>query len=70
MIIGHLIPAGTGMKIYQNVKLFDDKSEDLDAYVQTIIEQRRLEEQQKAEEEGQDDAAGVEIPAPAPATAD
>ncbi|WP_020612052.1 DNA-directed RNA polymerase subunit beta' [Sediminispirochaeta bajacaliforniensis] len=54
VIIGHLIPAGTGMKHYRNVKLFDENSEDLDASVQQILEQRRL--QKEAEREaGQDD---------------
>jgi len=64
VIIGHLIPAGTGMRLYRDVKLFDDKSEDLDAYVQSIIEQRKLEEQQRAEAEretaGEVEAAPVE----------
>ena len=50
VIIGHLIPAGTGMRLYREVKLFDDKTEDLDAYVESIIEQRKLEEQMRAEE--------------------
>ncbi|MCK5199527.1 MAG: DNA-directed RNA polymerase subunit beta', partial [Spirochaetales bacterium] len=31
VIIGHLIPAGTGMKKYRNVKLYDENKEDLDA---------------------------------------
>jgi DNA-directed RNA polymerase subunit beta' len=54
VIIGHLIPAGTGMKNYRNVKLFDENSKDLDASVQTILEQRRL--QKEAEREaGQED---------------
>ncbi len=53
VIIGHLIPAGTGMKEYRNVKLFDDRAEDLDQYVQDIIEQRKLDEQQQREEEEQ-----------------
>jgi DNA-directed RNA polymerase subunit beta' len=51
VIIGHLIPAGAGMRLYRNVKLFDDKTEDLDAYVQTIIEQRKLEEAMRAEQD-------------------
>ena len=29
IIIGHLIPAGTGQKRYKNIKLYDDKKEDL-----------------------------------------
>ncbi|MBT3275656.1 MAG: DNA-directed RNA polymerase subunit beta', partial [Spirochaetales bacterium] len=67
VVIGHLIPAGTGMREYKNVKLFDDKSEDLDAYVQTIIEQRRLEEQLRDDEEGTDENEGAVVTAPATA---
>ena len=66
VIIGHLIPAGTGIKKYKNVKLFDEKSDDLDAYVQTIIEQRRLEEQLQAETDV-DEPEEVKTPEPAPA---
>ena len=53
VIIGHLIPAGTGMKKYRNVRLFDKNSEDLDASVQSILEARKLEQQAEAEESGQ-----------------
>ena len=48
IIIGHLIPAGTGQKIYRNIKLFDENSEDLDASIQTIIEARKKEELEAA----------------------
>ena len=61
VIIGHLIPAGAGMKSYRNVKLFDDKTDDLDAYVQTLIEQRKLEEQAQAEYD--QESPGEEVPA-------
>ncbi|HDQ14425.1 MAG TPA: DNA-directed RNA polymerase subunit beta', partial [Sediminispirochaeta sp.] len=50
VIIGHLIPAGTGMRQYRNVKLYDENSEDLDASVQNIIEARKREQ---AEGEGE-----------------
>ncbi len=43
VIIGHLIPAGTGMKRYRNVKLYDENNEDLDAQVKRIQEERKLE---------------------------
>ncbi len=43
VIIGHLIPAGTGMKRYRNVKLYDENNEDLDARVKRIQEERKLE---------------------------
>ena len=44
IIIGHLIPAGTGQKMYRNIKLYDESSEDLDASIQGIIEARKKEE--------------------------
>jgi DNA-directed RNA polymerase subunit beta' len=43
IIIGHPIPAGTGMKRYHNVKLFDDESQDLDEYMQEILDRRKQE---------------------------
>jgi DNA-directed RNA polymerase subunit beta' len=43
IIIGHPIPAGTGMKRYRAVKLFDEDQQDLDLQMQEILEQRRLE---------------------------
>lgn len=47
VIIGHLIPAGTGMKRYRKMKLYDDKG-DLDEQTQQAVEERkRIEESQK-----------------------
>jgi DNA-directed RNA polymerase subunit beta' len=43
IIIGHPIPAGTGMKRYRDVKLFDEDSQDLEKQMQEILEQRKLE---------------------------
>ncbi|MDR0290156.1 MAG: DNA-directed RNA polymerase subunit beta' [Treponema sp.] len=43
IIIGHPIPAGTGMKRYRNIKLYDEDSQDLDKQMQEILEQRKLE---------------------------
>jgi DNA-directed RNA polymerase subunit beta' len=43
IIIGHPIPAGTGMKRYQKIKLYDEDSTDLEKQMQEILEQRRLE---------------------------
>jgi DNA-directed RNA polymerase subunit beta' len=43
IIIGHPIPAGTGMKRYRNIKLFDDESQDLDEYMQKILDRRKQE---------------------------
>ncbi|MEW6548254.1 MAG: DNA-directed RNA polymerase subunit beta' [Spirochaetota bacterium] len=45
VIIGHLIPAGTGMRLYKNIKLSDGEHEDLDGYVEEILEKRRLEKE-------------------------
>ncbi|MBO5137927.1 MAG: DNA-directed RNA polymerase subunit beta' [Spirochaetaceae bacterium] len=47
--IGHLIPAGTGIKNYHNVKLFDDNVADLDEQMNEIIERHRLEREQEAQ---------------------
>jgi DNA-directed RNA polymerase subunit beta' len=43
IIIGHPIPAGTGMKRYRAVKLFDEDNKDLDLEMQEILERRKLE---------------------------
>ena len=43
IIIGHPIPAGTGMKRYRHIKLYDEDSQDLEKQMNEILEQRRLE---------------------------
>ena len=43
VIIGHLIPAGTGMKKYRNIQLAEDTTADLDVSVQTAMEERKRE---------------------------
>jgi DNA-directed RNA polymerase subunit beta' len=48
VIIGHLIPAGTGMKKYREVKLYDENMEDLDISINKIIEQKKKEREMKA----------------------
>ena len=48
-MIGHLIPAGTGNKKYRNVKLYDSQNEDLDVVVQEVLERRKQEAQEAAE---------------------
>jgi DNA-directed RNA polymerase subunit beta' len=48
VIIGHLIPAGTGMKKYREIKLFDENMEDLDIAVNKIIEEKKKERELKA----------------------
>ena len=47
--IGHMIPAGTGIKNYKGIKLFDDSDRDLDAQMNEILERRRLEEEQESQ---------------------
>jgi DNA-directed RNA polymerase subunit beta' len=56
IIIGHPIPAGTGMKRYRKVKLFDEDNKDLDLEMQEILEKRKLEAAMATEEEGEEDA--------------
>ncbi len=49
VIIGHLIPAGTGIRQYRNVKLFDSRATDLDVQMNEILERRKLEKALEAE---------------------
>jgi DNA-directed RNA polymerase subunit beta' len=51
IIIGHPIPAGTGMKRYRAIKLFGEDQQDLDLQMQEILEQRKLEKLAEPEEE-------------------
>jgi DNA-directed RNA polymerase subunit beta' len=43
IIIGHPIPAGTGMTRYRDVKLYDEDSQDLEKQMQEILEQSKIE---------------------------
>ena len=43
VIIGHLIPAGTGVRAYNKITLFDENMEDLDIQVNRIIEEKKRE---------------------------
>ena len=45
--IGHMIPAGTGIKNYKGVKLYDSSDMDLDIKMNEVLEQRRLEKEQE-----------------------
>ena len=47
--IGHMIPAGTGIRNYKDIKLYDDSDKDLDIQMNEILERRR----QEAEMESQ-----------------
>ncbi len=54
VIIGHLIPAGTGMRQYKKIKLYDENQEDLDTKMQAILEQKEQEKQETEEEESEE----------------
>ncbi|MBI9097365.1 MAG: DNA-directed RNA polymerase subunit beta', partial [Spirochaetaceae bacterium] len=43
VVIGHMIPAGTGMKRYRDMTLSNSEAEDLDTHVQEILKNRKLE---------------------------
>ncbi len=60
VIIGHLIPAGTGIKAYRNVKLYDENNEDLDVTIKGLIEARKAEKKPEFEEEDLLDSEFVE----------
>ncbi|MCE5255478.1 MAG: DNA-directed RNA polymerase subunit beta', partial [Spirochaetaceae bacterium] len=45
VIIGHLIPAGTGMRLYKNIKISDEEHEDVDSFVDEILEKRKQEKE-------------------------
>ncbi|MGP1587192.1 MAG: DNA-directed RNA polymerase subunit beta' [Treponemataceae bacterium] len=49
VIIGHMIPAGTGIRNYKNIKLSDDSGTDLDVQMEEILERRRQEEEMEAQ---------------------
>ncbi len=51
VIIGHLIPAGTGMKKYKNVRLYDEHREDLDAHIQQILDAKKKEQSPEDEQD-------------------
>jgi DNA-directed RNA polymerase subunit beta' len=51
VIIGHLIPAGTGMRAYKNIRLFDEHRDDLDEHMREILEARAQERDDEEESE-------------------
>ena len=54
VIIGHMIPAGTGSKRYRDIKLFDSNETDLDVQMNEILERRKLEKQaEEFEDDGE-----------------
>ena len=68
VIIGHMIPAGTGMRKYRELQLYTQEMEDLDTHVQQILEQRRIEaeeaERLALEEEAKEDMLLEDDPFP------
>ena len=63
VIIGHKIPAGSGIRNYSQVKLSDDSTEDLDLKVKEILDQHALElqlQEQEAVSSSMLDTAGDE----------
>ena len=54
VIIGRMIPAGTGIRDYRDVKLFDTSDEDLDEQMEEILRKRQ---EEKALESVMDDSA-------------
>jgi DNA-directed RNA polymerase subunit beta' len=44
VIIGHLIPAGTGMKVYRDVKLKDEDLMTVSDKVESVMNERALED--------------------------
>jgi DNA-directed RNA polymerase subunit beta' len=58
VVIGHLIPAGTGIRAYKKMKLYDQNREDLDAHMQQILEQK--EREKNLERELNKEREGVE----------
>jgi len=63
VIIGHLIPAGTGMRKYRQVKLYDQAGEDLDVTVSRMLEEKRKERELQALLEAEK-AAAAAVPSP------
>jgi DNA-directed RNA polymerase subunit beta' len=47
--IGHMIPAGTGIKNYKDIKLTDDSDTDLDEQMNEILEKRRQESESESQ---------------------
>ncbi|MDR1894051.1 MAG: DNA-directed RNA polymerase subunit beta' [Spirochaetales bacterium] len=64
VIIGLPIPAGTGTRRYRNIRLYDETSEDLDATVASILEQKRLAmaEEARNEDDDEDDEDDIIVP--------
>ena len=60
IIIGHPIPAGTGMKRYRNIKLSDEDGQDLDEHMQEVLERRKQEAESFAEAENVQEEYTVE----------
>jgi DNA-directed RNA polymerase subunit beta' len=67
VVIGHIIPAGTGMRQYKGVKLSDRDHEDLDILVDEVMERRKIEALNPVPfNEEEDEGPEIEVPAPMP----
>lgn len=53
--IGHMIPAGTGIKNYKNIKLFDGSDKDLDEQMNELLLKRKQEEEEAMLAQVEDD---------------
>ena len=49
VIIGHLIPAGTGMRKYRDVKIIDSSKDFVDESIKDILEEKETEKEQEVE---------------------
>lgn len=54
--IGHIIPAGTGIRNYKNIKLFSGE-EDLDVRMEQILAERKREEEEEARRQQEEENA-------------
>ena len=54
-----MIPAGTGIRNYRGVKVYDDSDMDLDAQMEEILEQRRIEKELEAREQEERERAAA-----------
>jgi DNA-directed RNA polymerase subunit beta' len=60
--IGHMIPAGTGIRNYKSVKLFDGSDRDLDVQMDEILERRRQEKELESAKADEDPVFDTEEP--------
>ncbi len=59
IILGQLIPAGTGTRCYRNVELYDQEFKNLDDKVEKILQERELEKEQILQTEKQEEQSDI-----------